>query len=386
MSVLNSATSQIGSAQNFIKNPFTSDVGTSFRKPDFVKGFLIQEIINGKENGELVTLSGNKLPFQPFVFGGGQRVKKDYYSGHSEPVMQVLGAEEDDLTISGRFFDKKIRGNNPYANELKEKRLVDNISASTELQQQIDALRIRGNIVKISLGEWVRYAVISKVKFSMKNIADVGYDITFSIIGFNPPKNAKFIIGPREVPFAINKDLIAMSEGFGQTNIPSTVPRSIADILNDAISTVSGVLATVTGFVDSIVSVVQDIQKSVQRALGLIKYAQGKLNSYKKLVGAFKPFDPSQALTGRYENAKFYAGTLSLSASITALLEKLKARLKALVDSKPLSRHLVISGDNLQKIAVKYYGSADNWKKIYDFNNLSSTALTIGSTLEIPRL
>jgi LysM repeat protein len=359
MSILNS----ISSAQDSIRNPFSAEVGTSFRKPDFVEGFVIKEIINGEEKGEVITLSGNRLPFQPFVFGGGQRVKKDYYSGHS-----------------------KTNGKSPEALSLKEKRLVNKLSASTELQQQIDALRIRGNIVRISLGEWIRYAVISKVKFSMKNIADVSYDITFSIIGFNPPKNAKFIIGPREVPFAINKDLIAMSKTFGQTSIPKSVPRSIADILNDAISTVSGVLATVTGFVDSIVSTVQDIQKSVQRALGLIKYAQGKLNSYKKLVGAFKPFDPSQALTGRYENAKFYAGTLSLSASLTALLEKLKSRLKALVDSKPLSRHLVISGDNLQKVAVKYYGSADNWKKIYDFNNLSSTALTIGSTLEIPRL
>ena len=111
MSILNS----ISSAQDSIRNPFSSEVGTSFRKPDFVEGFKIKEIINGKEDGELITLSGNRLPFQPFVFGGGQRVKKDYYSGHSEPVLQVLGAEEDDLTISGRLYDKKTNGKSSNA-------------------------------------------------------------------------------------------------------------------------------------------------------------------------------------------------------------------------------------------------------------------------------
>lgn len=375
MSLLNSATGQINSAQNFIKNPFEKEVGTTFRKPDFSDGFIIQEIINGKESGELITLVGNQMPKIPFSFGGAQRVKKEFYSGHSEPVMQVLGAEEKDVTINGTLKDKR------YADEAL-------YGVATELQQLIDSVRIRGNIVKIVLGEWLRYAVITETKFDMDNLGKLNYAITFSIIGFNPPKNAKFIVGPREIPFAINKDLIAQAQAFQEAfdNIPDSVPRSIADILNDAISTVSGVIATVTGFVDSIVSTVQDIQKSVQRALGLIKYAQTKLNSYKKLCGAFSPFDVNGPLVGRYESAKFYNSQIAFSASLTATLEKLKSRLKSLIDNTPLLSHMVITGDNLQKIAVKYYGSSENWKKIYDFNNLSSTDLTIGSKIEIPRL
>lgn len=375
MSVLNSITGQVNSAQNFIKNPFEQNVSTSFRKPDFQNGFIIQEIINGKESGELITLVGNQMPKIPFTFGGSQRSKKEYYSGHSEPVLQVLGAEEKDVTITGTFKDKRYTDDALYG-------------VATELQQLIDAVRIRGNIVRIELGEWRRYAIINETKFEMNNLGHVGYNITFLIIGFNPPLNAKFIESPREIPFSINKELIAQAAAFQQAfdNIPDSIPRSVADILNDAISTVSGVIGTVTGFVDSIVSTVQDIQKSVQRALGLIKYAQVKLNSYKKLVGAYSPFNATGTLTGRYESAKFYNSQISLSASLTAMLESLKARLKTLIDNTPLVSHLVITGDNLQKIAVKYYGSSDNWKKIYEFNSLSSTDLIVGTKIEIPRI
>lgn len=374
MSLLNSATGQINSAQNFIKNPFEEKVGTDFRKPDFSEGFLIQEIIDGKE-AEKIVLLGNQMPKIPFSFGGSQRVKKEFYNGHSEPVMQVLGSEEKDVKINGTLKDKRYKDPSLYG-------------VATELQVMIDSFRIRGNLVKLKLGEWVRYAIMTETKFDMDNLGRLNYEITFSIIGFNPPRNAKFISSTKEVPRVANKKLISKATELQKSysNIPKTVPRSIADEINGAISTVSGVIATVTGFVDSIVSTVQDIQKSIQRALGLIKYAQGKLNSYKKLVGAYSPFSTTGTLTGRYENAKFYNSQIALSASLTALLGELRDRLKNLIDNTPLVRHLVITGDNLQKIAVKYYGSSENWKKIYDFNNLSSTDLTIGSKIEIPRL
>jgi LysM repeat protein len=212
--------------------------------------------------------------------------------------------------------------------------------------------------------------------------------VTFSIIGFNAPKNARFLQRAKEVPFAINKDLIDSAIGFQETNsnIPDSVPRSIADQITALTSDVAGAIGTVTGFVDQILSTVQDIQKSVTRAKGLIKFAQNKLRTYKRTVGNFKAFDDTAALTGRYESAKFYSGALSQSSSLTALLQRLKARVSQLTNELPLARHLVVNGDNLQKIAIKFYGSADNWKKIYDYNNLTSTELEVGRLLEIPRL
>jgi len=67
-------------------------------------------------------------------------------------------------------------------------------------------------------------------------------------------------------------------------------------------------------------------------------------------------------------------------------LQRLKERLSQLSQSLPLGRHLVVTGDTLQKIAIKFYGSADNWKRIYDYNSLTTTDLVVGRLLEIPRI
>lgn len=375
MSLVNGFQGKVNSLQNTIRNPFETSVEPPFDGNDFAEGMLIQEILNSGSEGDRVRLVGNLMPQVPFKFGGSQRIKKEYYSGYSEPTMHVLGPEETDITINGEFKDKR------YTNrELK--------NIATEFQQQIDAIRIRGNVVRITMGEFDRYCIILRTDFEMQRLSKVKYSITFSIIGFNAPKNARFLQRSKEIPFAINKDLIDAAIGFQETNsnIPDSVPRSIGDQITALTSDVAGAIGTVTGFVDQILSTVQDVQKSVTRAKGLIKYAQNKLRTYKRTVGAFKAFDDTAALTGRYESAKFYTGALRQSASLTALLQRLKARVAQLNSELPLARHLVVVGDNLQKIAIKFYGSPDNWKKIYDYNNLTTTELSVGSLLEIPRL
>lgn len=374
MSLVNGFQGQINSAKNFIKNPFSSLVTVPLDGNDFPEGFFIQELLSNGQQGETIRLSGNMMPKIPFTFGGSQRIKKEFYPGYSEPVVQVLGSEEDDITINGEFKDKG------YSRDLK--------GVSSDIQQLIDAIRIRGNIVRISMGEFERYALILRTKFDMEKLSKIPYSITFSIIGFNAPTNARFLQKTREVPLNINRELIAQAEFFNEhnSNIPSTVPFSIADQINRLTADIAGVMATITDFVDNILNAVKDIQKSITRAKGLIKYAQNKLKNYKETIGSFQPFNDSQALTGKYTNAKFYAAGIAAASSLTAILQRLKAQIAAITPTVPLARHLVVDGENLQKISVKFYGTADNWKKIYEYNNLSSTELATGAVLEIPRL
>lgn len=375
MSLVNGFQGQVNSLQNSIRNPFDRSVTPAFDGNDFSDGMELQELLPNGNNGEKIVLIGNLMPKIPFTFGGSQRIKKEFYSGYSEPAMHVLGPEETDITINGEFKDKR------YSNPA-----LKNIA--TEFQKQVDAFRIRGNIVKIRLGEFERFCIISSTKFEMDRLSKIRYSITFSVIGLNAPQNARFLNKTKEVPFAINKELIDQATNFQRTytSFPDSVPRSIADQLNGLISDVAGAIATVTGFVDQIVSTVQDVQKSVERAKGLIKYTQNKIREYKRIAGAFSPFDGNQALTGRYESAKFYSGSLSAASALSSTLQRLKERLSQLSQSLPLGRHLVVTGDTLQKIAIKFYGSADNWKRIYDYNSLTTTDLVVGRLLEIPRI
>jgi nucleoid-associated protein YgaU len=49
--------------------------------------------------------------------------------------------------------------------------------------------------------------------------------------------------------------------------------------------------------------------------------------------------------------------------------------------------HVVQSGDTLGRIALRYYGDANRWQRIYDANRAAipnPNALTVGTSLTIP--
>ena len=371
---------QVSNIQDKIKNPFSSKVDIPFTENDFPEGFIVKEIlnVNGKwneESGKEVALTGNMMPEIPFITGGSQRTKKDFYSGSNEPVVHVLGAEDDDVTIKGKFKAKRY--------ESQEYREVPKM-----LQDEFELMRERGNLVRIQLGEYRRYGFIYKTKFNMNLIPDIGYEITFMIVGRNKPENARFLHEVKELPNNVNSDLISKASIWNQehSNIPDSVPQSIADKLNGMTSAVAGAVSTVTGFVDTVISTYNDVQKSITRAKGLITHAQQKLRSYRDFVGSIDPFNSSQALSGKYSNAKYYNSRVASSNEMISLLEKLRGQLSKMVPNLPMNRHVVKGGETLQKISIKYYGNQDNWKKIYDYNKLTSTELQSGSILEIPRV
>lgn len=338
-------------------------------RPDDFDAFIIEELEGPKKT---VRLTGNQMPMIPFEFGGSQRISKDYYPGFSEPVVQVLGPEEGNTTIKGVF---------------KDKRLPSSVyGASTELQQLIDSIRIRGNLCRFVLGEWQRYGHLASTNFQMDKLSRVSYTIELAIIGFNAPKNARFLEKSRLIPFAINESLIAQAAALQRSTIPAFVPLDIADLINQLTGAIAGAISLLTGFVDAVISTVEDIKASVERAKGLIKHVNNKIREYKKVLGALEAFGAGQTLTRRYESAKYYSGSMANVNVIQGQLARFRSQFNDLVGKLPLARHFVRDGDTLQKIAVKFYGTADNWKELYDYNRLQTTVLTNGTLLEIPRL
>lgn len=392
MSILNAPKAVVGGVLDpiaaKIQNPFgaggSAGVRQGLLKPDFTEGFRIVEIVNGKERkSDEIVLLGNMLPMVPFTFGGSQRITKDYYPGNSEPSVQVLGPKESDVTIKGRLKDKRYKATGLYG-------------VSTEIQQQIDAMRIRGNLLKITLGEWKRFGFLEETEFELAKLSDCAYQLKFSIIGFNPPKNCKFTPTSKEIPFAINKDLIAQATAFQAkySSIPESMPKSLADIINDALNDVAEAINLVTDFVDTVVTTAEDTVAASKRVLGLVKNARAGMSRFKRRLGSLSYATASLSTEARAArrfsaaaaNQAHISGSLSGANELTLLLARLQAQFEAISKTLPLTRHQVKDGDTLQKISVKYYGTSDNWKKIYDHNRLSSTQLSTPRRLEIPKV
>ena len=390
------------------KDPFNRapivevDLKGAHERHDFKNGFQIIEIQDGIElENEQVILRGSDMPMIPFTFGGAQKIVKDYYPGNSEPSVQVLGPRENNIVIKGRLKAKTI---NISASQDKETYR----NYPQEMQQLIEAMRIRGNLVRMSMGEFQRFGFIENVVFNMRTLADIDYEIDFSIVGFNAPRNCKIIAVTKQVPFDINKDLINEVQAFQASaverlptledltanEVPEfTLDKSISTQINDLTSDVAEKIKLVTDYVDSILTEVDEVRLSIDRAEGLIKNARITLTRYINRIGSFDIFgervleDPN-GISPAYKNAAYLSTSISETNSLSAFLERLREQLNNTFATAPVARHRIITGDNLQKLSVRYYQDVAYWQDIFDHNNLETTDLStlVGEILEIPEV
>lgn len=380
-----------------IKSPFDRffqkplNMAEGINRNDFPSGLEIVEFEQGVAlTNERVVLLGDSMPKNIFPLGGIQQLVKDYYPGNTEPTVQVLGPRENDIVIRGTLKSKTFArkdGGSPPVEQLRR--------FPKEQQELIDAMRIRGNVVRITLGEIQRFAFIENTEFEIKTLAEIDYAITFFIIGFNPPSDCKVLGRARTIPFDINKEVIRAANDFQATanNQPPTIPRSLSEQLNEAIGSVASAVSTVTQFVDNVLNEVDDIKASVARAEGLIKNARASISNFNRRVGGFDPeggFDKfaGNGVSGAYINASYFADTFSAVFGLNGFLESLLAAIAKIAATEPLGRHRVQSGDTLQKLASKFYDDSTQWEEIFDHNKLQSTDLESirGDILEIPRI
>ena len=366
-----------------------ADLIAAHNRADFDTFTIRPHDKDGKASGPVIVLNFDALPHQPFSFGGEQRLVKEYYPGNSEPTVQVLGPKESEQTIKGRLKAKRIKFNTKAEqDEFRE--------YARAMQSKMDAVRIAGLLCYFELrgsgGTWFRWGYIEKTKFEMKTIADIDYELDLFIIGFNKPEGHIIVNNPQGIPYDASKQL---SEGLLKARaalfpVPSTITRSAAQQLNDAIGEIAEAVNLVTGFVDTVLGEVDSLKASLERAKGLIKNARTKISQYQRRIGGISPeggYTKSAGLgvSGAYKNATYLQASQKNVFDLLTLLAAMYATISKIAATTPLGRHRIVSGDTLQTIAIKWYNDATKWDEIFDHNKLTSTVLTVGQVLEIPR-
>ena len=164
--------------------------------------------------------------------------------------------------------------------------------------------------------------------------------------------------------------------------------------MNNLISGIAKNVNLVTDFVSTVISTAQSVEDSANRALGLIKNARASISrlsrEYDNLKHGFNSLqtqsNPKDKARNLYNNLAYLYETHIASHSMSSLLKKMQVQFEALALTVPKARYKVVIGDTLQNISIKFYGISDNWTKIYDHNKLTTTALTPGKVLEIPKV
>jgi LysM repeat protein len=372
-----------------IRNPFQKGIApTGLMPQDFPNGFVITEYVNGVPlESTQIQLVGNLMPMQPFQWTGEQRLVTDYYPGNPEAVVQVLGGKEGNLVIHGRLKDKHYQDKTYYG-------------VSYQLAMLLDEMRKRGNLLRFGMhgisASWIRYGFLEKTDFKMNKLSYIDYELTFFIISDKQPKNNFFAVDEKAAPSSLNQNLINAATTFNTTysSVPTSMPQSIAGVINDAVSAIATQVGYVTNFIDTIVTTEQDIQASANRALGLIKNARTYISQLRRTFGALPSAysslsssgSPKKQFTDSQANIAFLNEIIAAVHSIGRQLAQMQSSFEKSFTTTPTTRYRIIDGDTLQRIAIKFYGAPDNWEKIYDHNKLQSTVLVIGTVLEIPKL
>lgn len=395
MSIIDAPGAALDTLAATIKNPFNQPVSSTGARPvDFPGGFVITEYIDGlPQDGTggrpdtSIKLVGNLMPFQPFPWESEQRLVKQYYPGNPEPSVQALGPKKGDLVIKGRFKDKRYRDPSYYG-------------VAYLFTRALEAMCDRGNVIRFGMygtaGSWIRFGYLEHVKFDMKKLSDIDYELSFFVIGETQPTNNYFADTDKTSPASINSKLLDAASTFAAnySSSPKTMPQSLAGLIDGLTNTVASQIKHVTDFVSTVLDSAQDVEASAVRALGLIKNARVNLYKYRKqvdsLAHSFSSYSSSGNAVGKvtdtYKNISHIQNAIHDANGMSAYLAQLQKQFEAISQTLPQARYKVQQGDTLQNIAVKFYGAPDHWDKIYDHNNLRTTALTAGTVLEIPKL
>jgi nucleoid-associated protein YgaU len=372
-----------------IKNPFQKAVPPGkTRGNDFPAGFTITEYVNGvPQTNTAIRLVGNMMPMQPFQWGGELRAPKEYYPGNPEPNTQILGPKESDLTIKGRFKDKRYKDTSMYG-------------AAYDYASALEELRKRGNLLKFgmhgSAGDWFRFGFLEKTDFKMNKLSWIDYELTFSVVSDKQPINDYFAAPEKSAPSAVNQDLLNKAAAFQSTYsaVPATIPQSLADVVTSIVSGVATNVALVTNFVGTLIQSASDLKASANRALGLIASVRAQLSVWQRQIGAigtgFVSLSSQGNAVGQFADVFFNLQHLQeMRASmheVNATLARMQRQFDSIAQTIPIARYRVVDGDTLQNISVRFYGDVQFWQNIYDHNRLASTQLTQGQILEIPHL
>jgi nucleoid-associated protein YgaU len=294
--------------------------------------------------------------------------------GADEPVEQVLTAMWQPFDLEGEWDDK--HAGSGYA-----------MATYRSFAQMVQ----RGPLVRLAFEELALVGLITELSLKYERRNKVGWSFTFSphrheTVG--TPRSVGRIVQPTSKPVrehvAIAKEIAAALE------LDNTAARTLP-VSDSTFLDVAADLAVA-------VAEVSKIEKAA--SAGLETEAGQKLLN---MAGQFKTIGQS-ALTvaDRVERARSGVSTgfddpilwlkfdenvhttHARAVVLTARALEAERDMRDRADAKPRAVHRAKAGENLYKISQRYYGTANEWRRIYEANGLSGIYLQGTEELVIP--
>lgn len=332
-----------------------------------------------------IELSGSDLPAPPLEVGGTQRIKKTVYptgtKNRPRVTLQVLGAEENDITLEGKWKD--IRGGEGHAAEM------------TEL---LDKIRYEGKPVRVSWDTISVEGVVSEFVPSIRRPQDVDWSLTITVAesAFAKIKGAPPVDHTAEVAAGIQAALVEMEDledlvddsadlfelgGLLQAFVDTV--DGIAELVGDAIEAVQEAIAAIQSVVNIAaagVALINKIRGAITRAVLQLTRIRDQVADLFNTAWQAATTNPVAVLDGTH----FVREVSRIERQARARARAVKAMLDAMAQPVPQRVHAVGANDTLFTIARQYYDNPIAWRQIAEANGLKGADLGDKTTLVIP--
>lgn len=379
--------------------------------------FIIRELTGDQRT---ITLKGRSLPYRPFELTGTQRYSLDWYPGSPVGTMQVFGAKEETTTITGYWKDKFLGGDLDFGSapasvssaglefvpEANEEVIVVNderIRTVRELALIVDDFRRKGQEVEVTWLNIARRGIMERFTQKWHNGHDLEWEISFAWLSqaedlSEIPLEA-MSIDTADVPSQIQ----ALVDNVGAIDEADLVPQAgvefariaqeidhlteeltdLTDELRDAV--VQGIrLVTspfeasqrLAGALDGIKLAARDVRDQLQNAADAAVLNGGETLSV--ISGGLSVLGVH---LGRRRQLREQGRSATQLEGVAAGRE---AQIVKSMNPELARAFTATGGTDLRDVALRFYGTTDEWRSLLLFNRLESSSLRAGQIVFVP--
>lgn len=366
----------------------------------FVPAFVITEQTGDQRT---LTLTGRALPYRPLTFSGDQRHDLTWYPGSSVATLQLLGPEEKPTTIKGMWKDRFIAQaslpisapslptpftpdvTGPFATVTGPAgpAAVQNVRDLVDL---VDDMRRKGQVLTVRWGSYVRQGILATFEHSWHTWNDVEWTMTF-----NWQAQGENVDAPRVASAASSAaDFVQQAQDALDGAVQQAVNAAV-DLPLDVINSLEQTVSFAQDQLDSAAQVVSAATSLATQPLdasrSLAAVGSFLSDQYTTVMDQVVAFDDDATLSAAEYTARQNHGLQARSTFRAARAFAIEQAQKFLASVDPDLLATVVARDNqdLRTLAIKYYGSADDWRFLAQHNQLSSSKLTAGQVVVVPR-
>lgn len=333
-----------------------------------------------------IELLGRALPYQRVAFGGATNHKLTFYPGNPSGTMQVLATTLEPTVIQGTWKDRFLPG---QVEAVGFEGLSPGDTATAErVVQAFEALRRSGQRLRVQWYSVVREGILSRFTPSWIRPQDVEWEAEFTWFSeaLAAPRAAEETAEPKpklRASMDANDEAVRSTRGraarTGYRAALSSLLRSERVQLAQIFAGLNTISLALPGATTSLTEPVNLIASSASTIRGEAE-AAGVLLSDLPYTEAIT----SDAVLGVL-GIESWRRTIALTQDVLAAEATRVAHRERERDVAPGGRTVVVPGDTtLRGLALRYYGSSDDWQRIADANGLVDSLVLAGTTIYIP--